>query len=115
MFSGMARQNNAHGPPTHGVPYPRHVVHAGKGGGPGTAAVALQPGCLVDCERDRQHVLALVAEPHGKKNWWIVDQVSTGCVQVMVLHESVFSHMHGSNCCMHQITAEHSADMVHKV
>jgi len=28
----------------------------------------------VDCERDKQHVLALVAEPHGKKNWWIVDQ-----------------------------------------
>lgn len=35
----------------------------------------LQPGILINYRKDDKHILALVMEPDGKKNWWIVDQV----------------------------------------
>lgn len=48
--------------------------------GSGRSGDTLQPGVLINYRKDDKHILALVKEPDGKKNWWIVDQVGTAGV-----------------------------------
>lgn len=43
--------------------------------GSGRSGDALHPGILINYKKDDKHILALIMEPDGKKNWWIVDQV----------------------------------------
>lgn len=55
------------------LPVYRHIAHAAKGHGQGNN---IQPGCLVAYNRgEKQDGLGLVLEPHGKKNWWLQDEV----------------------------------------
>lgn len=49
-------------------------MHAGK---QAAASDDLKPGMMVDYKKDDKTLLAVVMEPDGKKNWWVMDQVSS--------------------------------------
>lgn len=51
-------------------------MHAGKAAAPAAGAGApMGPGMLVVAVKADKQALALVTEPDGKKNWFVVDQV----------------------------------------
>ena len=71
----VARSRPCHEPATHPYDTPPArrcwVPHAGKAAG--TATSGLGSGLLVAAVKGDRHVLALVTEPDGKKNWWLQD------------------------------------------